>query len=518
MRSVFRFVVLFCAVSTIGASGAAAADWPGWRGPNRDGASREIGLLREWPQQGPTLIWKTDLLGVGYSGVSVLGDRIFTMGNGYTKGPPDEPWVKGKNREWVMAFDANSGEQVWASATAMMDFAGGGTPGPRSTPFADGDRLYTLGLNGDLVCMSTGNGKVIWQKNLVKDFGGKIPQYGYSESVLVDGSTVLCTPGGKDATMVALQKTDGEVIWKCPAGDDAAYSSIISYKGSGQAQYVTLTAGGVIGVNAADGKLLWRFKKLAGTSQMVNIPTCLAWGRTIFGANGSAGGACFWWQPSDGQEAKQIYLTNKMKNFMGGFVLLSFAEDAYLFGCSEPGYLVCLDYKKGSTKWHTRETGKCSTIYADGMLYCRNENGTVYLVQATYSGFKLKGKLEQPDRTDKKAFTPPVVANGRLYLRDQWNLFCYDLTGEAKPLPSASGGEGPAEKPAGEEPGEKPAEKPAEKPPAKKPPTKKPAAEKTPKGTQPGGTTPGSTPKFRPRGTGGSSRPPAKKPETPGFY
>ncbi len=393
------------------AANARGDDWPAWRGPNRDGICRETGLLKQWPKEGPKLLWKATGLGIGYSGPAVVGKVLYIMG--------------GKNdQEWVMALDlSQQGKVLWAKSIGKIRSEGAGYPGPRSTPTIDGDRLYTLGIAGDLVCMDIKDGRILWQKDMVKDFGGTIPLWGFAESVLVDGPWVVCTPGGPKNTIVALNKTDGALVWGSPIGDLAEYASVISANLAGTKQYVNLTKQGVIAVDAADGKFLWRYA--APGNKVANCTTCVAEGDTVFGTSGYGnGGGLAHIEAKDGQfTAKEVYFTKKMQNHHGGVVLV----DGYLYGSSNPGILTCLDYKTGDVKWADRVPGKGSLLWADGMLYCRDEKGPLSLVEATPTGFKLKGRFEQPARSKKASWPHPVIANGVLYLRDQDVLLAYDV-------------------------------------------------------------------------------------------
>ena len=262
-----------------------ADDWPSWRGSNRDGICREKGLLKEWPHDGPKLLWKTTGLGIGYGGPAVVGNVLYIMG-------------ANDGKEWVLALDLrHGGKQVWASAIGPLRNGGGGYPGPRSTPSIDGDRLYTLGIAGDLVCMDVKDGRILWHRDLVKDFGGGIPNWGYAESVLIDGPRLICTPGGPKNTIAALDKTSGKLVWGSPVGDPAAYSSVIKVTIGASKQYVNLTKRGVIGVAANDGKFLWRYD--APASKVANVATCLWLGQTIFAASGyNTGGGLVRDQPS----------------------------------------------------------------------------------------------------------------------------------------------------------------------------------------------------------------------------
>lgn len=411
-RFVFAMVCLW--LTGFFAPSAVAEDWPAWRGPNRDGICQETGLLQEWPARGPTLLWKATGLGEGYSGPSIVGDLLFTMGDR-------------NGQEWVIALDwTKDGQEVWATPVGPIRHTGEGYPGPRATPTYDDGRIYTLGINGDLVCLDAKTGKEFWRRDLVKDFGGKIPQWGYAESVLVDGPWVIFTPGGKKATLAAVLKTNGQTVWQAPIGDPAAYSSVIKATLGKVDQYVTLTAKGVVGVRAKDGEPLWRYDRPA--SRVANVATCIWYRQTIFAASGyGTGGGLVWAKKSgNGFSAQEVYFTKDMQNHHGGVILL----DGHLYGCSNPSILACLDYRTGKTVWTDRSSGKCSLLYADGRLYARSEKGPVSLIAATPDGFQLKGRFDQPDRSDKASWPHPVIANGRLFLRDQDVLLCYDLRAE----------------------------------------------------------------------------------------
>lgn len=386
-------------------------DWPSWRGPNRTGCSNEIGLLTQWPEEGPELLWQAEGLGEGFSTPSITSQAIYTMCNH-------------DGMEWVMALDpSKEGELLWQTSIGPVRHGGGGYPGPRSTPTVDGTRLYALGLNGDLLCLRTDDGNVLWRKNLVSDFQGVIPNWGYSESVLVDGPWVLCTPGGENAAIVALNKANGELVWKSAASDGAAYSSIVRAKLAGRTQYVQFTSQGVIGVAAADGELLWRYDAPANGTANCSTPICE--GNLVFAASGyGTGGGCVEIQRSDDAfSANEAYFTKKMKNHHGGTLVV----DGFIYGSSDPGLLTCLDLKTGEVQWSDRGTGKGSVLYADGMLFVRSEKGTVSLVEATPEEFRLLGQFEQTSRSEQPSWPYPVIVDGRLYLRDQNILQCYDV-------------------------------------------------------------------------------------------
>jgi len=390
---------------TLAIAPAAGDDWPGWRGPHRDSLCKETGLLKSWPAEGPKLLWKVKGLGEGLSGPAIVGDRLYTMGNS-------------DGKEKVLALDlAHDGKLVWSSAIGDIRHTGGGYTGPRATPSVDGTRLYTLGINGDLVCMDTQDGHILWSHDSVKDFGGKIHDQGYSESPLVDGPWVICTPGMKQATMVALDKMTGSLVWAAPVGDQAAHSSVVKFTAGGVEQYINVTGKGVIAVRAKDGKFLWRKDHPA-----INCMTVVTSDETLFVTNEHGGKTISIHPTADGFEAKELYFTKDMKNYHGGVVLV----DGVLYGSSN-NILTCMDYKTGEVRWSDRAPGKCSVLYADGCLYCRDEGGTMSLVEATPEGFHLQGQFKQPDRSRRQAWPHLVIADRRLYVRDQDVLLCFDV-------------------------------------------------------------------------------------------
>ncbi|MES1213125.1 MAG: PQQ-binding-like beta-propeller repeat protein [Singulisphaera sp.] len=386
-------------------------DWPAWRGAQRNGISRERGLLTDWPEGGPRLAWQAAGLGIGFSTPAVADGRVFLMGNR-------------DKEEVVVALSArDSGKELWSTTIGPVRHDGAGYPGPRSTPTVDGDHVYVLGLNGDLVCLNAKTGAGLWRHNLVSDFGGAVPNWGYSESVLVDGPWVLCTPGGSEATIVALDKASGAKVWGAKVGDPAHYSSIIKADIGGVKQYLQFTAKGVIAVKADDGTFLWRYD--APANGTANCATAVCVDNMVFAASGyGTGGGLVEVKNNAGKfDAQQSYFTKHMKNHHGGYVVV----DGYLYGCDDPGILTCLDLKTGEVKWADRSSGKCSLVCVDGLLYCRSEAGLVSLVAAKPSGFELHGRFEQPERSDAPSWPHPVVADGRLYLRDQDKLLVYDV-------------------------------------------------------------------------------------------
>jgi outer membrane protein assembly factor BamB len=392
---------------------ARADDWPQWRGPERTGVSREMGLLKEWPADGPKLLWKATGMGGGYSTPAVVGDRIYLLGSR-------------DNDEFAMALDVKDGRQVWSTRIGGVGpNRGQQYPGARSTPTVDGDLLYALSSDGDLACLETGQGTVRWVKSLRgPEFQGTPGNWAYAESPLIDGDVLVCTPGGKKATLAALNKKTGDVIWTSavPGGDEAAYASIVIGRVGGIRQYIQLLGKGLVGVDAATGRFLWRYDKTVGGSP-ANIPTPVFHDGLVFTSTGrGGGGAAKLTADNTNVSAEQIYHDKTLSNNIGGMVRVG----DHLYGTNR-ATLLCVEFATGKVKWQERSVGQGAVCYADGHLYLRSEDGPVALVEATPAGYKEQGRFKQPDRSDKPAWPHPVVANGRLYLRDVDVLLCYDV-------------------------------------------------------------------------------------------
>jgi outer membrane protein assembly factor BamB len=396
---------------------AVAADWPQWRGPERNGISRETGLLKAWPDEGPKLLWRIEDLGEGYSTPAVVGDRLYLMSN------------KGNDDEFVHALSVKDGTEIWAVRVGKVGpNRGPQYPGARSTPTVDGEALYALGSDGDLVCLERSSGNIRWQKNLRTDFEGQPGQWAYAESPLVDGEKLVVTPGGATATLVALDKKSGEVIWRSavPGGDEAGYASVIIIETDGLKQYVQFLQKGVVGVDANTGKFSWRYEKTAQGSP-ANIPTPVAQDGMVYSASNRAGGGLVKLNvTAEGVAPEEVYFSKSLPTSIGGAVLL----DGHLYGTTGQSTL-CVDFKTGDVKWQERGVGAGAVLYADGRLYVHGENGDVALMDATPEAYKERGKFKptgQPKRGSREqAWTYPVVANGRLYIRDKNVLWCYDV-------------------------------------------------------------------------------------------
>ena len=406
-----------CSLGALLTVTAVASDWPQWRGPERSGLSKETGLLKAWPAGGPKLAWTARKLGEGHASPSVANGRVFGMG------------LRGGD-EVVWALDEKTGKEMWSTriaAGANLEAPQGGH-GSRATPAVSGDRVYTLGVSGDLVCLNVSDGKLVWHKSLVKDFGGSVPRWGYSESPLVDDDKVIVAPGGDKSTVVAFNKTDGSVAWQCSVpGNEAHYASAIAANVDGKKQYVHFLSGGVIGMDAATGKLLWHYNSPA--NRTANCSTPIFRDNHVFAASGynTGGGLAKLTAGPEGMSAKEVYFTKEMQNHHGGMVLVG----DYLYGFDNSN-LACLEWKTGKTMWSNRSVGKGSLAYADGFLYCRSERGPVALVEANPKEYVEKARFDPPEPSGARSWAYPLIANGKLYLRDQDVLHCYDLK-DAKP-------------------------------------------------------------------------------------
>lgn len=398
---------------------ANSADYPQWRGPDRDGISKETGLLAEWPKAGPKLLWQVDDLGGGLSTPSVVGGRLYLLTN------------QGVADEFAEARDVKDGSRIWSTRIGKV-----GNPdqrpqhaAARSTPTVDGDFIYVLGSDGDLACLEKSKGEIRWQKNLRSDeLGGKPGTWAYAESPLVDGDLVISTPGGSKATIVAFEKKDGTVHWKCaiPDGDEAAYASPIVVTVGGVKQYVQLLEKGLVGIEAKTGKLLWRYEK-AKSRYRANIPTPLASGDSIYVASAGTGGGSVKLTPgTDGIVPEELYFGSKFPTSIGGSVKIG----DFLYGTTGQAML-SIEFATGDIKWQERALGAASMCYADGRLYLYGENGDVALVEPTPEGYREHGRFTPPKQPEHeeggKAWCHPVVADGRLFLRDRTSLWCYEV-------------------------------------------------------------------------------------------
>lgn len=383
-------------------------DWPQWRGPRRDGVSAETGLLKSWPPSGPPLLWTAENAGEGYSSVAVAGGRVFTMGN------------RGDDREFIIAYDAGTGAELWAVAHAK-GFRNGRGNGPRGTPTVAGTWLYAEGATGQLTCLETRSGERRWSFNILERFRVRNLQWGLSESPLVAGKFLIVTPGARDASVVALDRENGDVLWRCP-GDRAGYASPILIEVEGVEQVVVFHSSAVVGIRLDDGEPLWEYARASNRTANVATPVFHD-GHVFVTSDYGTGCALLRIVPREGAtfEAREVYFNREMKNHHGGVILAG----GHIYGFSSR-ILTCMEFPTGRTLWRHRGVGKGSLVHADGHLYCLSEDGVVGLVKATPEGYREVGRFDL-GRDRWPTWTHPVVAGGRLFLRRDDRIFCFDL-------------------------------------------------------------------------------------------
>jgi len=396
-RRAIRLIYLLSACTL-----AWAADWPQWRGPNRDGISPETGLLDSWPKGGPPLLWKTQGLGEGYASAAVSGGRLYIQS-------------QQGNEEFLLAYDSGTGKPIWRAQTGRQ-FRESRGYGPRGTPSIAGDRLYALAADGMLVCLETATGKRIWGFNIVDRFHGQVLHWGISESPLVDGDRVIVTPGGAGAAVVALDKMNGKVLWTSQS-DQAGYSSPMAFDSGGSRKVVVFTGEAAIGLDFNSGRLLWRYDKVA--NRTADIATPIVHDGEVFLSSDYGTGCALLKVSANG--ASEVYFNRDMRNHYSTSVLVG----DYLYGFSS-SILTAMKFQTGEVAWHDRSVGKGSLIYADRHLYCLGEEGVVGLVEATPAGYRETSRFEIP-KGGFPTWSQPVIADGKLYLREQDNLYCYNI-------------------------------------------------------------------------------------------
>jgi outer membrane protein assembly factor BamB len=405
-----------------------AIDWPQWRGPNQDGISPETGLLQDWPANGPKLVWDVTGIGNGYSSVSTAGDRIFTAGE-----------VGGKSS--VICLNAKDGKQIWAE-----DIGKTGTPGccnaggPRTTPTIDtaAGIVYAISQYGEVAALDLKDGKEVWKKDLIRDFGGLLPEWGFSSAPVIDGDRLLLMVGSAQGILAAVDKKSGKLVWQSELLDSSTpkfetYTTPVIATIEGVKQYVLLTDDVVAGVNPADGKTLWKADRPGRTA---NIPTPVVFGNLVYVASGyGMGCSCVEVKKSGAKfEANELWNNKAIVNHHGGVIRVG----PNVYGHSDSKGWTCQDIKTGDVLWQDksawpdRGAGKGAIAYADNRFVLRSEDkGTIALIEASPAGYKEHGRFEQPNRSKEKAWAHPVISNGKLYIRDEDHLLCYDVSAKS---------------------------------------------------------------------------------------
>ncbi len=398
---------VWCAV----VSSSCGDDWPQWRGPDRSDVSRESGLLQSWPTEGPRQLWLNQECGLGYSGFAIVGEHLYTMG-------------EEEGKQFVLCLNAADGQTVWRQVIGE-NFDNDWGNGPRTTPTVDNGELFVLSARGDLACLNAADGKIKWTVSLLK-FGGKVPAWGYSESVLVDGDRIVCTPGGADGTVIAFRRQDGSKIWQSSQiTDQAHYSSIVPATIEGKPQYIQLTPEHVFAVDPENGNLLWQVE---WGGRVAVIPTPIVRGNEVYVSSGYGQGSMKI-QVENGK-AVEVWRNKVMKNHHGGVILVG----DHLYGYSDGAGWLCQDWNSGESIWaEEKALGKGAIGYADGRFYCLDESsGVLVLIEASPDGWREAGRFKLDPQTKRrkpagKIWVHPTIANGRLYLRDQELVYCFDI-------------------------------------------------------------------------------------------
>jgi outer membrane protein assembly factor BamB len=389
-------------------SAASTTDWPQWRGPDRNGVSKETGLLKQWPQAGPPRLWRVTNLGPGYGSLAVKGDRIYVQ------------MMTGRQSS-VASLNRANGQIVWSRAIGAAETNDRGN-GPRGTPTIDGDYLYALTENGDLACLKLADGTPVWQVSLLREMKGRNINWLFSESPLINGSHVIVSPGGRDATVAALDKMTGKTVWTTKGlSDEPGYASVIAADVQGVRTLMTFTSTAAVGIRATDGKVMWKYEQAANGTANIATPV-FSDNKVFFSSDYGTGAALLGLTVQAGEvKARELYFTRNMKNHHGGLVLVN----GTLYGF-DSSILTALDFQTGMVRWRDRSVGKGSLTYADGHLYVLGEKNVMGWVEASPTGYREKGRFTIPD-SGFDSWAHPVVSNGRLYIRDQGSLTAYDI-------------------------------------------------------------------------------------------
>lgn len=402
------------------AASASAIDWTQWRGPKQDGVSPEKGLLQQWPKEGPRLVWKAKGFGIGHATVVTSGKTIISAGDKGGQGH-------------VVAVSAADGKQLWTAPLGKAGAPGwGGFEGTRSTPTIDAAArlVFAVGQYGEIVALKLEDGKEVWRKNLVSDFSGPLPEWGYSQSPVLDGDKVIFTPGGDKGSVIALESKTGKEIWRSTEFKDAAhYPPALVATIDGVKQYIQLSEKNLASLDPGTGKALWI---TARPGKVAVIPTPIVFGNLVYTTSGyGVGCSCFEVRKQgDKWSVKELYANKTLDNHHGGVIRLG----ANVYGHADSKGWTCQDIATGKALWQDKSFRKGAICHADNRFIIRSEEGagSVALIEASPNGYKELGRFDPPDRSEvKNTWAHPVVSEGKLYIRDQDTLLCYDISAKS---------------------------------------------------------------------------------------
>lgn len=425
-RSSMRKLLLTVSIASLGTAAIATSsfgnDWYQWRGPNRDGIASETQLLDQWPEDGPGITYRTKGLGSGMASVAIHGGLVYTIGN-----------IDGQTT--LVCLNQADGSDAWKTPFTPEKGAANGTP----TIDPESGLVYAMSFDGILVCCNSKTGEVVWKKSFSKDFGGKMESgWGYSESPLVDGNKLLCTPGGTKSMVVALDKKSGELLWsgKAPEGklrgnDGAGYSSIVISNAAGRKQYVQLIGHGIVSYDAQSGELLWHYDRVANTT--ANIPTPLVSGNYVFCSTGYGDGGTALLEvvrEAKGLKVNEVYYksSKELQNHHGGMIMIG--EHVYMGHGHNNGFPACVEWRTGKDLWEKGRGaggGSAAILAADKKLFFRYQDGVMAMIDTDTKAYKLLGKFKLATHNGE-SWPHPVIVDGQMFIRDQDELVVYKVS------------------------------------------------------------------------------------------
>jgi len=398
---------LLTGLIVISISAACTAQTPTrWRGPSANGIYPDKGLLTEWPAEGPEILWSVDVLGKGHSSPVPTGDYIYTTGMIETMGN-------------LFKFDLD-GNLIYR--VEYGNEYNDSYHGTRGSPVIAGDRIYIISGYGHLYCLRERDGEEVWSVDMVKEYGGSVPRWGYNETVSIDGDVLYCTPGGRKSNVLALNRQNGKVIWACPGkGETSAYCSPLLFNHGGRKILATHTASHLLGIDAATGTLLWKQSQPNRYSVHANTPIYYEGGLLFFSGYGKGAGKLD--LNADGTETTLAWEKASFDSRMGGAIVL----DGYLYGAGDKSRAFkCIDWSTGDTSYTDPEISKGNIISADGRLYCYTDRGELALISPNPVKFDLISKTKVLKGSEQH-WAHPVIHRGVLYLRHGNAMIAYRI-------------------------------------------------------------------------------------------